>query len=103
MNILDRIGHWARERVPLWGAIERWIWQAPAPVAAVLTALGHGLATAITGPLAPVTATLYTVREIQSERKVHPSRKAPVYDAVSDVVVPWCVVALYAFLVGSWI
>lgn len=100
MTLLDQLGVYVRGRFPLWARFERWVWGLPAVPAALLTSLGHGVLTAVTGPLAPVTAIIYTVREINSERA--PSlRRAPKYDAVLDIVVPWLVVAFYAYLLGG--
>jgi hypothetical protein len=59
-----------------------------------VTALGHGALTALTGPFAPVTAILYTRRELLQRAKVS------IWDSVADVALPWLVVAFYAFLLG---
>ncbi len=102
MNLLDQLRNFVRARSLLFIKIEQWVYGLPEVPGAILTCLGHGLLTALTGPLAPVTAIIYTVREIDSERA--PSlRRAPKYDAVLDIVVPWLVVAFYAYLVGRYV
>lgn len=103
MNLLDRLGRWVRTRFPLWHRFERWVWGLPAFPGAVLTALGHGLLTALGGPFAPVVATLYTIRELTQARDKTPTNQAPLYDSVLDVVVPWLVVCFYVWLVASWV
>jgi hypothetical protein len=88
------------ERFPFWKKIEAWAFGLPPFPSAIVTALGHGLLTAVALPFAPVIAVMYTIREIGQVRNFG-RNGAPVYDSVLDIVLPWVVVAVYAFLLGK--
>lgn len=94
MSPLDRLRDFVRARVPLFVKIEEWAYGLPAFPGAIVTALGHALLTAASLVFAPVVATLYTIRELKQKTS------APLYDSVLDIVLPWLVVALYAFILG---
>lgn len=100
--MLERLRDFIVKHFPLWRRIELWAWNLPPLWAGIVTALGHTALTAASGPLAPLTATLYTIREIKSAEKLRSplAIRPPLWDSVSDVVGPWVVVALYAFLAG---
>lgn len=98
MSAIDAFGKWLRDRVPFIRRIEEWVWSSPPLVSGILSALGHGLVTALAGPFAPIVAVMYTESEIR-KAKTHVT---PLWDAVLDVVVPWCVVIVYVSLFWRW-